>query len=68
MYYAITLVIETEETDGDPGLWPWQEIIDSPTPVAVVARTDLPDDPTDSAVEDLHSVMVEAHATVARIR
>lgn len=60
-HYMITLVIETDPAEGNPGRWDWQGMLDTPHPVTVMDYSPLPDDPTDEQVESLHGATVELH-------
>lgn len=64
-HYLITLVVETEPAEGSPGDWPWQEVIDSPLPVTVVACTGIADDPSEDEVEELHERVGLVHRDLA---
>jgi hypothetical protein len=39
--YLVTVAIETDETQGNPGDWDWATLIDSPLPVGVVGSVDV---------------------------
>jgi hypothetical protein len=66
--YAITLVIETDETQQSPDRWNWSEVLDTPLPVSVVACTPLPDDPTYAQVTLLRAAIQYGHnALVSRL-
>ena len=62
-HYMITLVVETDPTDGNPEGWAWGETLDACT--TVVACTKIADDPADSAVDMLHGYLSQAHDVVS---
>ena len=64
-HYLITLVVETEPGEGSPRKWDWQELIDSPHGVAVVACSSLDDEPDEGQVEELHERVGQVHRFLA---
>jgi len=63
-HYLITLVVETDPTQGSPAGWDWPELIDSPHGVAVIACTSLDEDPSGERVEEVHVRLGLAHRDV----
>lgn len=66
-HYLITLVVETDPTQGSPAGWDWPELIDSPHGVAVIACTGIGDDPSDGTVNMLHERMGDIHEVMGKL-
>jgi hypothetical protein len=66
-HYMITLVVETDPSEGNPGRWAWQEILDTPHPVSVIDYSRLPNDPTDGEVARVHELVGHAHGVADRV-
>lgn len=64
-HYMVTLVIETDPSEGDPGGWGWAAVIDTPYPVTVVASSRVPDYPTDDDTTRVHRTMSDAHDSLS---
>lgn len=64
-HYLVTLVIETDPTQGSPAQWDWPDLIDSPHGVAVVACSSLDGEPDEGQVEELHERVGLAHREVS---
>lgn len=63
-HYMVTLVIETDPSEGDPGKWGWSDVLDTPNPVTVVASSRVPDDPSEEEGERVHRAIGDAHADI----
>ena len=66
-HYMVTLVIETDPSEGDPGLWGWCNVLDTPYPVTVVASSRVPDYPTDDDTTRVHRTISDAHDSLVGV-
>ena len=61
--YLVTLAVEIDPSQSDPGEWPWTRLMDYPYAIVPLASTALSDDPTGDKL--IERVVVQAHETVA---
>lgn len=66
-HYLITLVVETDPTQGSPAGWDWPDLIDSPHCVAVVACSSLDGEPDEGQVAELHERVGQVHRFLASL-
>ena len=65
-HYMVTLVIETDPAEGDPGRAIYRELMaETHHAVSLVASSKIKDDPTDEEADKLHDYMRHAHGTVS---
>lgn len=62
--FVQVLVLELDETEGDPANWNWQEMIDTPGAVLAVPSVEIEPDPTDQQVDKLHILTADYRGAV----
>lgn len=62
--FVQVLILELDETEGDPTNWDWSEVIDTPGSVLAVPSVEIEPDPSDEQVDTLHHLTADYRGAV----
>lgn len=62
--FVQVLVLELDETEGDPTNWDWQEIIDTPGAVLAFPTVEIDSDPGDEQVDTMQFLTADYRGAV----
>ena len=62
--FVQVLILELDETEGDPANWNWQEMIDTPGAVLAVPSVEIESDPSDEQADTLHRLTADYRGAV----
>lgn len=62
--FVQVLVLELDETEGNPENWDWQQVIDTPGSVLVVPSVEIEPDPSDTQVDLMNRLTTDYRLAV----
>lgn len=62
--FVQVLIMELDETEGDPSHWDWDEMIDTPGSILAAPSVEVEPDPTPEQVDMLHRLTTDYRGAV----
>lgn len=62
--FVQVLVLELDETEGDPALWDWAKVIDTPGAALAVPSVEIEPDPSADQIDMLHRLTADYRRAV----